>query len=364
MLSQPRTSSIGVTAVNGGQKVDLTTVVTKTAKVNIVPSILTVIRNTSVSEAELQGMGVIDFRLAVVAEGESMIEYDTDGNASYKSGKSLSEIKAKKTQLISSRVEAASWGAKYEINEWDDSDNDINSSFAMTITSWTQVRAIDKEKDMFELATNQAQAVSNGIVSGGKVMINKREYDFGTADAKALSFRTGAHVEEITVDYSKTDGELGSQAYNHLTGGLLAATTFGMARAMSAYNKRHPHFIGIQELDLVILTSTEFELRLKGKEGLVFSAQGYLENYKQFGITSFMGIPLKVVNTLPQGVDFIITTQGTSGALAYAQRGKGISIKVKEDPENFHGRRADLLDQYSLGIVIPEVIWVGKSKSA
>lgn len=169
----------------------------------------------------------------------------------------------------------------------------------------------------------------------------------------------------------------GNAAHDHLCEALDNFQRLGSTSATPEVNQKIPHCNGIPLSDMIIIASNAFTTKLKKVPGVFASTPGN-ELFMKNGIDMVEGVAYIATSQLPKGINFIITTTGVHGAIAYEECGNitnqvisgksesvmNFNITMVDDPDYSGFYRIDFESVIKKDILFPELIFVSSSNKA
>lgn len=339
-LSLPKAKTIKIKATGsdfqgGSETIEITTHVGTMIPTLTVPSILQLIRNTSVSAA--QSMKQNTRYVAEVKAGEKVLVSEADG----KTGNWTLDprtMSAEDLEVMVAQFTPQMKGAKYKSVEWDTETETIQDALGRKMASFMSVRRTRKSFKAVKDMVDAAKAVQ------AKVEV---------VDATAKTFAKGGHVhvEDITT---------AAAAYKVFASAISNFQRIGTDTAQVTINKQYAHTEGIPKTDMFFFMSPEFEALILGHPG-VFASDSGLALFKQAGIKSILGVQGVSHISLDQNTNFILMTTGMNGTYGYEEIDGAEKGIIVTDPDWSFGKRLDLKDTYTSGVVLPFQIFVSEN---
>lgn len=203
---------------------------------------------------------------------------------------------------------------KYKLDGIDiQTDPDIKKTVALRATNFISETRINKENLAFAELALAAQTVQEAI--------NKDLSE----DKKILTFKQGAHVQYKNLDTAWEIKEAIQQAKKVLK-------TIGTGKAKTEFDANNLFTTGIDiENNAVLLIDEDIKDKLMELDGLVSSDKGF-ELFKNAKLERILGLTTYSTSNLPDGVNFLLVTNGSHGAYVHNTAGPGYWASVINDP--------------------------------
>ena len=301
------------------------------------PFILDLIKNSNRTEAN---NSIANSRYYYAAKQGDATQITGPDNQLIKDPVTLEEEEA---EILVAQLAPESFAKKFKGSLRDLQTRGLENSAAMIVSGFLEQRRQVKQMTAWKLAIDAAQKVQN------------------TSLSDATTFKEGAHYVNATYNTPK-------EAYDDLVAAINSFRSFGLPGAKHKYNQDLPMCMGINDEDMVIITTSEFAGKLFETPGLYASDKGN-ELFQKADLKYVLGVPFLVTNTLPAGTNFMIITTGTHGTIGYEQCGNiaqkkigGQMMSVLEGTANMVPNpnwsgffRIDCEDIFKLGIIFADL---------
>lgn len=262
-------------------------------------------------------------------------------------------LEAENIDILVAQIAPVEYAKKFSGSLRDLQMEGLEQTASVKISDFMEQRRITKQLQMWAMAIDAAETTQKD-----------------SSLTSATTFDKGAHYVTETF----TDGD---DIYNSLSAAINSFQKFGLPSAINEFNKSIDYVLGINKNDMIILMSPDCAAKLLKLNGLFASDTGN-KLFQDLELTKVLGVPMRIENTLPEGVNFIITTTGTHGALAYETCGKvglakiagqemsvlGLEAVMMPDPNWSGFYRIDISDTFKMGIVFPELILVSSENAS
>lgn len=329
MLTLNRQKTVNVFATdNAGQaqKIEVTTQVGTVIPALTVPSILSLIRNTSVTVAKDMNSNT-RYIAEVKAKSEVLISKSDGKTGTFT--KDPRNLTASDLEVMVCELTPEMEGAKYRNIEWDGTVEGFSDLLGRKMASFIAIRRTKKSFRAIKELIQASEATQTNIVA---------------QTATATNFDEGAHVEKLDINSSE-------DAYNLWVRATSNFQRIGTEDAIGL-NKDYAHAEGIAPEDVFVIMSPEFEAKLLGKQG-VFASQSGNELFRKAGITEVLGIQTTKAIAIPKNVHFIVVTTGANGTYGYEEVAGGEKGNILIDPDWSFAKRLDCQDTFTMGVVLP-----------
>ncbi len=287
-LNTPISQTISVfTDIDGKRKpLDLTTVIAELAPQLCVPSIIEFIKNNQ----------------AVDTSRFSVVEYQavtkTHPTVTYKDGKpveSPADVKYQNLTINAVKLRPTQIIDKYQLKDIDRMTNpEYQNLLASKVVEFTEELRIENEIILFNNLCCAAKGVQEKIVA---------------AHPDAITFKKGAHF--VASNLTTSD-----EIYDAIVDAKQVIQKIGNSNAKTMYDANYKYARGITLDNVILLINEEVKDNLLKRPGL-FASDAGLELFKNAGITKICGLNTYSTNSLPDGVNFVITTVGKVGSIAF-----------------------------------------------
>ena len=327
MLVLPKSKTVTVDIVINGekQKLELDTVNAEMAPNLTTPTLVDLIANTSAVDTSK----IADVEYRALAKSEPTVVY--------KNGELIqnqSAVSEKTLEISVARLSPVEIIDKYKLN-----DIDINSKQGL-------------EEYLAKQIINFTDSIrhSNDIIALNNLAYCAQEFQKKIAleNSQYTTFLKGAHVEKKNLTTA-------DQIYDSISQAKTVMQNIGKANAKTLLDQNVKFARGIPMDDVVLIIREEIMDKLLSKQGLYSSDSG-LELFKNMNITKVLGIPTIRSSNLPNGVNWIMTTIGKLGTVAFAKLGIGDWYQLSEDPDWSLNKRLHCARQQVLGILYETLI--------
>lgn len=327
MLTLPSGQLIKIKAIINGQEkeINIGTKIAEIAPNLSIPSVIDVIRNTSVSDPTK--FSNVQFR--ALAKSKPKVTYN-NGKVVVEPGKlERNGLKILITQIAPSRIAEV-----FELNDIDLDQDDWQDAAAKQIASWLTNLGPELEVNALENLVYSAQEFQKKIIE---------------ENSSYTTFKKGAHLEtfsELTPDI----------CYNILSDIKNSMSKIGLSSAKTNIDKTFLCSNGIPKSDLIVMVSPEFLDTLMQRPGMFASDSG-IEIFKLMNIRIILGLNVVEMATMPDGVHVIAVTTGKLGAYGKGSVAGGNHYCYRDDPTWSKNKIIEVEKSFYSGVVYEQLIF-------
>lgn len=325
------------------QLINLSTKITTVKPLLTTPFLLDLISNNSTKEGDIADF--VNLRFYYTKKSEDTGTLLSDDSGTVLADPSL--LETEEIEVIAAQLAPVDVGKKLGFSNRDLSAEGLENAAATKLAGFLEQRRAVKSAQLFNLAIQAAFTVQQEVKA-------------------TTSFDDGAHYVVENLSGS------GEKIYASLESAINAFKILGLENAVPKYNADIQMVLGVPETDMAILISLKCYANLLKMPGLFASDAGF-EQFKKLNFKEFLGIPLIPVANLPLGVNFMVITTGSTGALHYSTCGDlssdtpgakkiGVNANLTTKPGWSFDYRIDIVDRYRIGVVLPQLIFVSALK--
>ena len=266
------------------------------------PTWTTAIRNSN--SVDLDKFQNINFRIVlkpdaqvIFAEGEYVTTPD--------------KLTKQNIKLDFATVTPTRIGTIIPIDEIDMQQGDIETILAQLVNRW-----------FFEVEINI------GIDAAKRLCLAAQEFQekIIADEPTKTTFKLGAHVEKIGDDVQLTP----EKAYSVISDAKNCLSRMGKETAKNQKDKLNKIKTGISFNEMVTICNQEF-YDILASHKYAFASDSGFELFKHLNVTNLVGLLFIPITDLPDGVYFILTTQGPDGAYVKGNLANGMRADLRED---------------------------------
>ncbi len=335
-LNSPQSQTISVwTTEADGTKVNvpLNKVIAELAPNMCTPSIIDYIKNTR----------------AVDTSKFADVDYEaiekTSPTVTYKDGKRViapKDVTAQMLTINAVRLKPTQIIDKYTLKDIDDmTDPSYKNKLAGKIIEFQQDLSVNNEIILF-----------NNLVYSAKQCQAKLK----AVDAAAVTFDKGAHY--VVEDLTTAEDIIAS-----IKKAKRILPLMGKANAKTDFDANFKYARGITHDNLIILINEDIKDEIITKDALLASDAGN-QTFRDAGITKILGLYAFSTNNLPEGVNYVITTVGKWGTIAFDKVADKDWFAAGPDPEWEKDFNLKMSREQVMGILFEQLIVASVSTEA